>query len=127
MRVWMLLLCGAMFGATQELEMTLAHGSAAEAQTRDELQKLLKQYDLADWVWTRKVIIERGAIPHSHPVLTLNTRDEGLRLLSAFVHEQYHWFETEHPTQISSSMADLKKAYPRVPVGGRDGATDVDS
>lgn len=93
------------------------------------LQRLLKAYDLSDWVWTRKVIIEDGAIPHSHPVLTLNTRhlrDDSL-LLSTFVHEEYHWYETAHPRETSAAIADLKRKYPGLPVGGLDGASDEES
>jgi hypothetical protein len=127
MRLWITLLCCALYAATPEIEITTAHGTAAEAETRDELQKLLTQYDLSGWVWTRKVVIERGAIPHSHPVLTLNTKEDRLHLLSAFVHEQYHWYETDHPREISAAVAELKKAHPGLPVGGRDGAQDEDS
>jgi hypothetical protein len=72
-------------------------------------------------------VIERGVIPHSHPVLTLNTKDDGLNLLSTFVHEQYHWFETEHPKETAAAIAELKKSYPGLPVGGLDGAADEDS
>jgi hypothetical protein len=60
-------------GATPDMEVTLAHGTEAEAQTRDQLQRLLKTYDLSTWTWTRKVLIDQDAIPHSHPVLTLHT------------------------------------------------------
>jgi hypothetical protein len=121
------LLCLALYAATPEIEITLAHGSAAEEQTRTELRALLKQYDLGDWVWTRRVVIMQGAIPHSHPVLTLNTRESGMRLLSAFVHEQYHWYETAHPSDVAAAITELKKAYPGLPVGGQDGAADEQS
>ncbi len=62
------------YATTPEIEVSLAHGTTAEAETRQQLQKLLKEYDLSDWVWTRKIVIDKDAIPHSHPVLTLHTR-----------------------------------------------------
>lgn len=42
------------------------------------------------------------AIPYSHPVLTLHTRHlkDDLALLSTFVHEEYHWYETAHPQEV---------------------------
>jgi hypothetical protein len=51
------------------------------------LERLLKQYDLSKWIFTRKVIIDQGEIPHSHPVLTLHTRHLGKRRRpSVYVH-----------------------------------------
>lgn len=116
-------------GAPSQLNVSLAHGSAAESETRDELLKLLDKYDLSDWLWTRTVMIDERAIPHSHPVLTLHTRhlNHDLLLLSAFVHEEYHWYETAHPNEVAAAIADLKAAYPALPVGGLDGASDEHS
>lgn len=129
-RLWLALaVCVSVFGATPDIEVSLAHGTATEAQTRDQLQRLQKAYDLSNWAWTRKVIIEDGVIPHSHPILTLSTRhlrDDSL-LLSTFVHEEYHWYETAHPDETAAAIADLKTAYPHVAVGGLDGAADEES
>jgi hypothetical protein len=124
-----ILLCSRLWAATPPIEISLAHGSAAEMETRDQLQRLLRTYDLSDWVWTRKVMIEERAIPHSHPVLTLNTRhvkDDSL-LLSTFVHEEYHWYETAHPRETAAAIAELKTKFPGLPVGGQDGAADEES
>lgn len=112
-----------------QLQITLAHGTAAELETRERLLHLLNTYDLSGWLWTRKIIIEQGAIPHSHPVLTLNTRhsDNNLLLLSTLVHEEYHWFETAHPNEVAAAIDKLKMLYPGLPVGGLDGASDEES
>src|SRR5436190_23149734 len=70
------------------IEITLKRGSKGEAQTKDQLLRLLKTYDVAKWTFTKSIIIEEDAIPHSHPVLTLSARhvkDDEL-LLSSFVH-----------------------------------------
>jgi hypothetical protein len=75
------------------------------------------------------VVIDDEAIPHSHPILTISTRhlkDDSL-LLSTFVHEEYHWYETAHPDETSAAIAELKAAFPRLPVGGVDGAADEES
>jgi hypothetical protein len=129
-RLWSAgLVCSLMCGASPEMEISLAHGTPVEAATRDQLQRLLKTHDLSDWVWTRKIIIEDGAIPHSHPVLTLNTRhvNDDLLLLSTLVHEEYHWYETAHAHDTSAAIRDLKAAYPHLPLGGLDGASDEES
>lgn len=123
------LACCFAFGATPDVEISLAHGTTAEAETRHQLQKLLAKYDLSDWLWTRKIVIEDGSIPHSHPILTLHTRHlkEDLLLLSTFVHEEYHWYETAHPDDTFAAIEELKAKYPGLPAGGLDGAQDEQS
>ena len=71
------------------VEITLARGLPAEDSARAQVYRLLRTYDLRPWLFTRQLRIERGAIPHSHPVLTLNTRylDHDVGQLSAFIHE----------------------------------------
>jgi hypothetical protein len=117
------------YGATPEIEIELAHGSAREVQTRDQLRRLLSQYVFAGWTWTRKVVIDEDAIPHSHPVLTLHARHlkQDLELLSTFVHEEYHWYETAHPKEAAAAITDFKVTYPKIAVGGQDGAGDEES
>ena len=54
-------------------------------------------------MFTRRILIDRDArIPHSHPVLTLNTDypDGDSDLVSALVHEQFHWFVLEDQTGL---------------------------
>src|SRR3954452_13624522 len=113
------------------LDIKLAHGDAAEAQTRDQLLRLLKSYDVERWIFTRSLVIDStpGVIPHSHPVLTLNTRhrkDDDL-LLSTFVHENLHHFLTQHAEQTDAAKRELRKIFPKLPVGYPDGADSEDS
>ena len=113
------------------LDIKLQHGDAAEAQTRDQLLRLLKTYDVERWIFTRSLVIDStpGVIPHSHPVLTLNTRhrkDDDL-LLSTFVHENLHHFLTQHADQTDAAKRELRKIFPKVPVGYPDGADSEDS
>ncbi len=112
------------------LDIKLAHGDAAEGQTRDQLLRLLKTYDVERWIFTRSLVIDStpGVIPHSHPVLTLNTRhrkDDDL-LLSTFVHENLHHFLTQHADQTDAAKRELRKIFPKVPVGYPDGADSED-
>ncbi|MCR9212184.1 MAG: hypothetical protein NXI13_00590 [Proteobacteria bacterium] len=61
------------------------------------LFKLHDRYDLSRWEYTKKVRIAPYEIPHSHPILTLNSQyaigpgaDEDL-ILATYIHEQLHW------------------------------------
>ena len=114
----------------QVVEVSLKHiDDASEAGTKVQLQRLIEQYDVSKWLFTKKVLIDREAIPHSHPVLTLHTRhfkDDEL-LLSTFVHEQIHWFFEEREEQTKKAITDLKVIFPKVPVGFPEGAQDEES
>ncbi|HEV2915298.1 MAG TPA: hypothetical protein VGX92_18610 [Pyrinomonadaceae bacterium] len=117
--------------APTQLEITLKNNDQAERQTRQQLHRLLSAYDVSNWVFTRKVVIESGfnVIPHSHPVLTLSTRhlkDDEL-LLSTFVHEQLHWYLGEKAKEAEEADKELRSIFPKVPVGFPEGGKDEDS
>jgi hypothetical protein len=114
-----------------QLEISLKHNDQREQQTKQQLQRLLSAYDLSNWTFTQKVIIESGfnVIPHSHPVLTLSTRhlkDDEL-LLSTFVHEQLHWYLGEKPKETEEAYKELRSIFPKVPVGFPEGGKDEES
>ena len=109
-----------------EMEITLANGTTAEQQTKAQLEKLLAKYDVSKWVFTRKINIEKGQIPHSDPVLTLNTRhlDRDDLLLSTFLHEQMHWFLASKEEATAAAVAELRQMYPSIPLGFPQGSND---
>jgi hypothetical protein len=115
--------------AQASLEIALKHGSKVEQQTRDQLQRLLKAYDLAKWTFTKSILIDEESIPHSHPVLTLSARhvkDDEL-LLSTFVHEQAHWFLTQNSKATEDAKQELRSMFPKVPIKPPEGASDEES
>ena len=116
--------------APAQLEITLKNNDQREQQTKQQLQRLLSTYDVSNWMFTRKVVIESGSvIPHSHPVLTLSTRhlkDDEL-LLSTFVHEQLHWYLVEKFKETEEAYKELRSMFPKVPVGFPEGAKDEES
>lgn len=115
--------------AQTNLEIALKRGSKGELQTRDQLQRLVKTYDLAKWTFTSSILIDEEAIPHSHPVLTLSTRhlkDDEL-LLSTFVHEQAHWFLTQAQKATEDAKKELRVMFPKVPIKPPEGASDEQS
>lgn len=113
----------------QSITINLAHGTDNEQQTKAQLQRLLTTYNLNKYTFTANVIIDEKAIPHSHPVLTLHTRhlNSDDQLLSTYVHEQLHWYLATHQDQTDAAENDLRKIYPKVPVGYPDGANDEGS
>jgi acyl-CoA thioesterase I len=108
------------------IAIELKRGSERERQTREQLARLLDSYDLSKYAFTDHVLIDERSIPHSHPVLTLHTRhlNSDDQLLSTYVHEQLHWYLDEHLKQTQAAEDDLRKFYPKVPVGYPDGSDD---
>jgi hypothetical protein len=105
------------------LRINVTHDSDAEERTRDELLALIERYDLARWRFTSRVRIdERARIPHSHPVLTLNTHYDGNLLLAAYLHEQLHWFVVRHWNRERRARQELRRRYPETPVDLPEGA-----
>ncbi len=75
------------------------------------LEKVLHDYDLSKYTFTRKVIIEERAMNHAFPELTLNVRfaDSEDELLSSFVHEQLHWYLRDHDGPQHHAVQELTR------------------
>lgn len=88
--------------------------------------RLLGEHDLDRWLFTREIVVRSFVKPHSHPTLTLNTRqledDEGL--LGTFLHEQFHWFAVARAKCVEAATEEFRTMFPWVPVGDADGAKD---
>jgi len=109
---------------TPKLNIKTKHGLPMEEQRKEQMERLAKQYDLKKYTITRDILIERGAMNHSYPVLTLNLRflDNDDLALSAYVHEQGHWVLMErHRAENPVLFEDLQRPFPnletRVPEG----------
>lgn len=113
--------------AQPALEIRVAKGAAGEEQGREQLQRIVTTWDLSRWVFTRTVQIQSGVIPHSHPVLTLNTLylANDTAQLATLVHEQLHWFLTQKQEATDSAIEALRKLYPNAPAGPPEGARDL--
>lgn len=111
-----------------ELQITLERDSEAERATADQLRRTLQKYDVARWIYTRRIHIDERSIPHSHPVLTLHTRHRGDEhaLLATFLHEQFHWLDDGNE-RFRSAMHSYAQAYPDAPSRGPEGARDLES
>lgn len=109
----------------QEIAIRLHSGNEREVKAEAQLRRLLREYDLSPWFFTREVLIESGVVPHAYPVITLSTRytdgrDE--RQLSTFLHEQIHWFLNVDEAALLATFGDLREMYPEVPVGRPEGS-----
>jgi hypothetical protein len=88
--------------------------------TKQNLEHLLKIYDLTPILFTKDITIQSMVVPRSHPVLTLNTRyaESPQELLALFIHEQFHWWVAQQGTELEKAISELKDIYPSIPVKG---------
>jgi hypothetical protein len=102
------------------LLMTEVNPNKWTALTQQNLNHLLQVYHLAPLIFTKEIRIESKVIPHSHPVLTLNTRhaEEPFKLLSVFLHEQFHWWTEQKSAEVEMAIKDLRLLFPELPKAG---------
>lgn len=96
------------------------HPNRWTALTRQNLDHLMQVYDLTPFLFTNTVHIQSRVIPHSHPVLTLNSRhaESPNKLLAVFLHEQLHWWLEPKTKDLERAFKDLKRLYPKLPTTG---------
>ncbi|HSA57595.1 MAG TPA: hypothetical protein VLE53_17915 [Gemmatimonadaceae bacterium] len=104
-------------------EVLTAGGTGLEIRGQNQLERILRAWNLERWLFTRTARIQSRVIPHSHPVLTLNTQyiDNDTAQVATFIHEQLHWFLNSKPAARDSALADLRRLYPRAPAGPAEG------
>ena len=122
-KVCVVALCGVLSGSavaqTPKLNIRTKHGLAAEEERKAQMLRLAKQYDLKKYTITRDIVIERGAMNHSYPVLTLNLRflDNDDLALSAYVHEQGHWVLMErYRADQPRLFEELRSRFPNLEI-----------
>jgi hypothetical protein len=88
--------------------------------TRQNLNHLFQVYNLSPYIFTNEIIIESKVIPHSHPILTLNTRyaEKPQMLLAVFIHEQLHWWAEIRKASMQGALIDIKQLFPSLPKEG---------
>lgn len=98
-------------------------GTEVEKSVKARLEGLLSKHDLETYLYTKEIMIQTGTIPHSHPVLTLNTNFENdIYLLSTFLHEQMHWYSLSKEYDNEALGNTIFKMYPEVPTELPQGA-----
>jgi hypothetical protein len=99
-----------------KLHINLITNNHREQKVKEILLKLLNKYDLNKYIITKTINIQSRVIPHSHPILTLNTIsfDEHY-VLSVFIHEQMHWYYNNRKDEFKNILSKLKKEYKNIP------------
>lgn len=115
---------------TPPINIVLKTNHPREVETKAQLLRLMNDYDLSRWTFTKTVTIENGfdIIPHSHPILTLNTRhlrDDDL-LLATYLHEQLHWF-LDTASGGEAAYKEIKTLFPHPKVALPQGSGDTTS
>ena len=89
------------------MNISIKNNKDSELKVKNILESLLLKYKLPEF--TKEIMIEEKSICHSHPVLTLNTRNiEPLFILKVYIHEQFHWF-TVNEQKHTDCINYLKK------------------
>jgi hypothetical protein len=111
------LLASTLLAETPKLNIKTKHGLPMEEERKQQMERLAKQYDLSKYTITRDIVIERGAMNHSSPVLTLNLRflNNDDHALAVYVHEQGHWvlMERQRPRN-QALLEDLRRTFPNL-------------
>jgi hypothetical protein len=94
---------------------------------RRRLRSLMRRFDLSPLMTTARIRVNADVIPHSHPILTLNTRwaNDSPRLLADLLHEQIHWWLSGRLNKLDRALTILRTRYRDVPVGRPEGADDL--
>lgn len=108
------------------IEVDLNEATRKASKTMTYIEELRTKFNLDHIEYTHQIRIAPLEIPHSHPILTLNTQfiDTGmpgkLKLLAQYVHEQIHWGLDLHRKQetqkaitfFEDHYADLHSSFP---------------
>ena len=122
------------FHSIAGVSITTVSKSDNELKIKNALESLQEKYDLSPWVITDTIEVdEKARTPRSHPVLTMSTQDEYLKsdikLLSSFLHEQFHWHVIQNGKPSKAKFRkEVKLEFPNVkferPLGsGTEGGT----
>jgi len=110
-----LLLAYPVAGEAPKLNIRTKNGLPIEEQGKQQFERLAKQCDRSKYTITRDILIERGAVNHSRPVLTLHMHflDDDDLFLSAYLHELARGLITDrHPYDAPVLFEDLQQAFP---------------
>ena len=107
-----------------DIRISTANESRWELQAVDQLERILREHDVGRWMFTREIRVESQVIPHSHPVLTLNTRylDHDRGQLSTLLHEQFHWWAVARDEATDAAVEEFQALFPEVPDRAGGGA-----
>ncbi|MBT1064466.1 hypothetical protein KJY73_12830 [Bowmanella sp. Y26] len=118
------------FSIKAQIQITTVNQSTEELKIKSDLEFLHKEYDLTPWIYTTKIQVNQDEkVPRSHPVLTMSTQKEYLdsrvKLLSTYLHEQFHWHVIINGIPgVDEFRARIKDEFPIIKVGFPYGSND---
>ena len=110
-----------------QYSIDLSMAQASSEKIIECIKTWRERHDIRRFEYTKHLRIAPTEIPHSHPVLTLNTqlynREE---ILCVYLHEQMHWYAGRLDCAGAESplITELKQRYPQAPTGFPEGAND---
>ncbi len=101
------------------IEITEINPNRLTALTKQNLFHLAKVYDLKPFLYTKQIHVQSYVVPHSHPILTINTRhaERPQHLLATWLHEEFHWWSGNNRVNNDRAIVQLKKLFPNIPGG----------
>lgn len=108
------------------LNVSTKNGTALERRGQEQIERLVRDYEIAQWMFTQDVIVESRVIPHSHPVLTVNTQyiDDDVSQMATLLHEQFHWPVSLAEERREAAIAEFRRMFPNAPDRSGQGARD---
>lgn len=84
--------------------------------TTQNLVHLTKIYDTQKFTYQKSIKVKSGVPATHYPVITLNTRfaENPHKILSAFMHEQFHWWLILNSQKARVAIQKLKVLYPQL-------------
>ena len=114
--------------ANEPFTIKVKNNSITEKKSKELLKSVIAKYKVDKYIYTKTVMIQDSMIPHSHPILTINTSDTtDENMISTFLHEQMHWFILSKSEKTKKVMVILKKEFPGAKINFPDGSGDIQS
>jgi hypothetical protein len=107
------------------IDLSMAQGRAEKII--ECIKRLREHHDIRRFEYTKHLRVAPTEIPHSHPILTLNTQlYNPEEILCEYLHEQMHWYEDilGCAREGSSLIIELRHRYPQAPIKFPEGAND---
>ena len=104
-------------------EMSTAHGTDRERQTKALLEQVCGAPDLDQYTFTRRGVIKAAMDARvSRADAKHRFAQSADELLSSYVHEQLHWHLRARGANQQEAIAELRRMYTGAPVGLPEGA-----
>jgi len=93
------------------VRVQMVHGNLREAIANRQVVRLVGDYTLYNWLFTRDIVINENAKPHSHPILTLNASyiQEDKKQLAILLHQEFRWYLDQNQRNVGTAVKELMK------------------